>query len=207
MAGVTSSGNWRWHRRRLLTGYLNLDLSVETSSAVGVLDQLDERVAKAITRATRKAAKWLVTHSVREMAKELGIKQAPLKSRFRVDFDGNNVHYLGNPSQNLSGVKVGKKQYDGAFYKAVYGNEEKVYIRAKRNAVLNHSVVRERRKSYPHWDHGFMTDNAGRFPVQVIGLPIEEVGEEILGRYEQRLNKRYREILDQELRYALEIEI
>jgi len=217
MSGVTSSSNWRWHRRRELTGYLNIDLGADTHAITSGLPNINGKITKAVNRATKKAAQWLITHSVREMAKELGIKQAPLKQRFRVDFNGGNVHiwvglleigaqHIANPQQNAAGVKVGKEQYDGAFYKTIYGSEGRVYIRAKRNRVFKHSVVRQRRRLSPHYDHGFMGDNDGRFPVQTIGVAIEEVGEEVLGRYERRLNKRYQEILEQELNYALKVE-
>jgi len=217
MSGVTSSSNWRWHKRREMTGYLNIDLGADTQSITSGLPNIDGKVAKAVHRATKKAAQWLVTHSIREMAKELGIKQAPLKERFIVDSQKSNVHiwvglleigahHIANPQQNSAGVKVGKEQYDGAFYKTVYGSEGRVYIRAKRNRAFKHSVVRQRRRLYPHYDHSFMTENKGRFPVQTIGISIEEVGEEVLGRYERRLNKRYKEILEQELHYALKVE-
>jgi hypothetical protein len=217
MSDLDSLKSWRWNKRRELTGYLNIDLGADTHAITNDLPNIDGKVTKAINRATRKAAQWLVTHSVREMAKELGIKQAPIKERFHVDFTGKEVkiwvglleigaQHIANPQQNAAGVKVGKEQYDGAFYKTIYGSEGRVYIRAKRNRAFKHSVVRQRRRLYPHYDHSFMTENSGRFPVQTIGVAIEEVGIEILGRYESRLNKRYREILAQELNYAFKVE-
>ncbi len=212
MSGITSNENWRWHRREKANGYFNVDFSVTTKS---VVSDLNGAVLRAVKRADRRAVRWLVTHSVREIARELKIKQAPIRKRFQVHRDGELVkiwvgllevgaHYLGNVSQNVAGVKAGGQQYDSAFYRAVYGSERKVYIRAKKNQDLGYETVSDRRRyRKPHYDEKFMSKNGGRFPLQVVGVSIQDVGEDVLYRYERRLNSKYKEFLHQELEVGM----
>lgn len=70
---------------------------------------------------------------------------------------------------------------------------------------MQHDVVRQNRKSAsyrPIRD----PDLIGRFPVQAVGVSIEDEASQILLRLEQQVNKRFGEILKQELNYAINIE-
>ena len=51
-----------------------------------------------------------------------------------------------------------------------------------------------------------MVDNSGRFPVQVVGVDVNEVAMPILERYSDRVSSRFKEILQQELNYVLNVE-
>lgn len=202
-----------------MAGFLDIDLSFYAQQAVDDYPQLSRQLAKAVKRATRKVSRWLVTHAAREMATKLKIKQQPLKKRFRLDFTANSVRIwfglleigldrLGAPSQNAEGVRVNGEQYDGAFYRNIYGNEGRVYIRASRNQALKHSVLGDNAKKYSRRGSSseFMAKNSGRFPVQVLAKEIETTASAVLARFEQRLNRRYQTLLEQEIHYALQVE-
>ncbi|MGI2002039.1 phage tail protein [Shewanella frigidimarina] len=204
--------------RRNNAGTLTLNFDGATQDLTSELISMNVKVTVAVNRAVKKTAQWLRTHSMRELGKELGIKQEPLKSRFVVGTNPKRpgeaniwigllaigAHLTGKASQNQAGTKVAKRQYDGAFHKAVYGSEEKVYIRARRNRVMQHDVVRENRSRKPRT----LSDPKlkGRFPLQVVGIDIEQPAERIIQRFESRINQRYRELLSHELKYALNIE-
>lgn len=96
------------------------------------VDAFDRHVIKkldlAADRALRSTAKWLATHSSREIAQELKIAQSPLKHRYNVYSKSTAkeiklwvglrplaVHYLGTPKQTATGVSVGHREYDEAF--------------------------------------------------------------------------------------------
>ncbi|EOD9110310.1 hypothetical protein [Vibrio parahaemolyticus] len=216
-----SSSNWAQsgvHERRTNAGTLTLNFDDATADLTADLNDVADKVAKAVNRAVKKTARWLRTHSMRDLSKELNIKQAPLKNRFIVATDPKKpgeakiwigllaiaAHDIGRATQNQSGVRVGKHQFDGSFYRAVYGSEEKVYIRARRNRIMQHDVVREnRRRNYRPLSNPKLK---GRFPVQVVGIDIQEPADRVIQRYEARVNQRYREILEHELKFAIELE-
>lgn len=183
---------------------------------------LGAKVESVIKRALKKLSKWLRTHSVREIGKNLKITQKALKKRFFITFNDKgdmpyiniwfgllnvSAHEAGKPNQNRSGTRVKSYQFDGAFIQKIYGGDQKVYIRASRNREFNHATVAQRPgrvNRYP--DRKFLAKNSDRFPVQVVGIKIEDEARKILERYESRINSRYEKILEQELNFALNIE-
>ena len=200
-------------------GPFTLSFDDATNDLTNNITDAQHRVSKAVNRAVKKTARWLKTHSMRDIGKELGIKQAPLKRRFLISTNPQApsqatvwfgllaiaAHDVGRARQTKAGVNVGKHRFEGAFYRAVYGDNEKVYIRTKRNDVAGHHTISGRH------NRGYSRDMndpslAGRFPVQVVGIDIQDVSERIVQRYEARLNQRYREILAHELRFAISIE-
>lgn len=210
MAKITESSKWRYHDRRKNSGFF--DFSVDVSEFVDDIDILDDRVRSAVNSALVKTGRWLVTHSVRGIAKEVGIKQKPIKDRFRVERVSDGVRIwvglleidlnkAGVTTQNAAGVKGSGGQYDRAFKRVIYGSDERVYIRASANRTEGHSVVREKRSRKPVTAGSFIEKNRGRFPVQAIGIDIEEVGQSVLVNYEAQINRRFKEIFDQELNY------
>lgn len=176
---------------------------------------LGDRVSIAVSRALSKTERWLRTHSMREIGRELNISQKSLKVRYRIKrekevltvwFGLLNIaaHAIGAVSQNAAGVRVRGRQFDGAFYKSIYGSSPRVYIRARRNAVLNHATYtadgRHRKNKHP--DQKFLGGgNRGRFPVEVIGVEIESIALPVLRSLELRVNDRYQEILAQEINF------
>lgn len=177
---------------------------------------LESSVDRALTRATRKTARWLAVHSARELKTALHLKNAKrLKDRIKIFVNQNGssttiffglapieVEAAGKPRNNSRGVSVGGRQYDGAFYRVVYGSKPYVWIRTKRNQREKHTVYRS---SKQHSNPNSIRDSdlSGRFPVQRIGLEIEEPAIQVIERLEARTNERFLVIFDQELNYEL----
>ncbi|NGZ17557.1 hypothetical protein G6Z94_09390 [Vibrio aestuarianus] len=206
------------HQRRTNSGTLSFDLSNDAALIADEFAGMEKQVAKAIERALKKTGRWLRTHTMRHLSKEMAIKQASLKNRFILAYDKDKktvnlwvgllaiaAEDLGGVRQNAAGTKAGSHQFDGAFYTRIYGDYERVYIRARRNRVMQHDVVRQNRK--PASYRPIRNPNLiGRFPVQAVGISIEDEASQILLRLEQQVNKRFGEILKQELNYAINLE-
>ncbi|MBE5148027.1 hypothetical protein HJ042_07860 [Vibrio parahaemolyticus] len=206
------------HQRRTNSGVLSFDLSNDAALIADEFAGMEKQVAKAIERALKKTGRWLRTYTLRRLSKALGIKQAALKNRFILAYDKEkktvnlwvgllaiSAENLGGVRQNAAGTKAGSHQFDGAFYTKIYGDDERVYIRASRNRVMQHDVVRQSRKPAPYRPIRD-PDLVGRFPVQAVGISIEDEASQILLRLEQQVNKRFGEILKQELNYAINVE-
>ncbi|MCV6588219.1 MAG: phage tail protein [Marinobacterium sp.] len=200
------------HRSHFGDREMQVDIGRITEDMTEHLIGLEKQVGKAVDRSVKKVARWLRTHSVREISKELGIVQKALRRRYRVSDTGKGderrvyiwigllaiaAHDAGKVSQEPGGARVRGRQFDSAFKQRIYDSEEKVYIRASANRRRGHATVT---------DNSVRADYGDRFPVQVVGIEIEEVGRDVLERYERRLDHQYRHILEQELNYALNVE-
>lgn len=194
-----------------------MQLTVISEQLSNDLKKLGDKVEVAVSRALLKTERWLRTHSMREIGKELNIAQSAIKFRYKIELKNSTItlwfgllnvaaHNIGKPTQNRAGVRVRGRQFDSAFYRPVYGSTPKVYIRARRNHRLGYETYTadgKRRKNHSSTGSGFMVDNGGRFPLQVLGVEIESTALQVLERYEHRINARYEEILAQEVNYAL----
>lgn len=167
---------------------VSLRLSDAQNRMPELIDATRKQLDTAVNRALRGAGKWLRTHSVRELGRELGIVQRPLRQRFKlysriaqgevkiwVGLSPLSVHYLGNPRQTPSGVRVGRKNYDGAFV----------------NPMRSRQVMVWRRKGRE------------RLPIERVTEEIAELGEGVVRRWEQRVEARFIELFEQEARYVL----
>ncbi|MGI2933244.1 hypothetical protein [Vibrio fluvialis] len=205
-------------QRRTNSGVLSFDLSNEAALLSEEFAGLETQVARAVDRALKKTGRWLQTQTKRHLGKTLGIRQAALNRRFILDYDPStqtvslwigllaiDATQLGAVSQNAAGTRAGRRQFDGAFYRRVYGDTPSVYIRAQRNRVMQHDVVRQNRApaAYrPVRDPKLV----GRFPLQVVGVAIEDETTRFLITLERQANRRFGELLKQELNYAINIE-
>lgn len=177
---------------------------------------LEVSVDKALVRAIRKTARWLSVHSARELKVALGVKNTKrLKDRIKIFVNQNGssttvffglapieVEATGVPRNNKRGVRVGGKQYDGAFYRTVYGSKPYVWIRERRNRRENHTIYRSS-KQHTNPNSIRSSNLVGRFPVQRIGFEIEEPAISVIEQLEARTNERFLVIFDQELNYEL----
>lgn len=199
-------------------GFLHFDLSNDIALLTAQFEHLEKEVAKAINRALKKVGRWLRTHAVKQLSKQLGIKQSSLRKRFVLSYDPKTkivnlwvgllaiaAEDLGSVRQNSAGTKAGKHQFDGAFYKTVYGSDERVYIRASRNRIMHHDVVRKNRKAGKYRPISD-PELKGRFPLQVVAISIEDEASQVLLILEKQVNRRFSEILKQELNYAINVE-
>jgi hypothetical protein len=99
---------------------------------------------------------------------------------------------------------VAGRDFKSAFKAKIYNSEERVFIRSSANKRENHSTASSaQERAIGHKMPSYLK---GRFPVEVIGIDISEISLEVLERYEKRLNRRYGEILQEQLNYALNIE-
>ena len=204
--------------RRVMTASLpyHINLGSVAYQVKKQLKLLDRVVDVALTRAILKTSRWLAYHSAKELKVALNLKNMKrIRDRIKI-FANNNqgqtsiwfglspieVEAAGKPRQNKNGVSVGGRQYDGAFFATVYGNTPFVYIRASRNQREKHTTYRRHNK---HINPNSIRDDElkGRFPLQRIGLEIEEPATYILESFERRTNERFLVIFDQELNFEL----
>ncbi|MCF1457750.1 MAG: hypothetical protein LPH21_09360 [Shewanella sp.] len=201
---------------------LQLNMARELTRATALIEATPAQMTKAAQRAMKKTIKWLKGRIAREVAQQLGIPQKAFKHRLTSSTSGaglEQVHILwfglaplaaemlGNPRQTRSGVTVGKRKWQGAFYRDVYGDGDAVWIRKRRAEALGLDL--------PSWS-GRSTkrrstwiedpENAGRFPVMRVAVDMESVGYEIFRRYERRAADRFGTLLEQELNYAVNVE-
>lgn len=165
-----------------------INVSDQASQIGQLLAGMEKHMDAASDRALRKTAKWLATHSVREIGRELQIKQQPVKRRFQVYPNRRGqevklwvglypiaVHHLGTPKQTPDGVKVGRRRYGGAFLAPANNSPETVWRRRGRE----------------------------RLPIDRVTEDIAEPVQSVLARWERRTTARFAEIFEQEVRFEL----
>ncbi|MFU6379098.1 phage tail protein [Metapseudomonas otitidis] len=143
----------------------------------------------AAARALRKTAQWLRTHSSREIARELGITQSPIRHRYNIYSQSTarevklwvglqpiGVHYLGTPRQTRTGVKVGHREYDAAFISPMKSTQHLVFRRKGRE----------------------------RLPIEKVTEDWESPAVSTLERWERRAMERFMDLFEQEARYVLQ---
>ena len=195
---------------------LDLDVGSDIDAMTAHLAGLESKISQAVRRALNKVARWLRTHSLREVGKAVRIPLKALKERFKV-FSVNKggektvklwvgllslaADQVGPVRQNASGVSVRGRQFDSAFIAGMNSRQsEYVFIRSRRNDQLKHETYgSEYRYKYAK----DQIKNAERFPLQRVGIAYEDLADPVLNRYETRVNSRFRELLDQELNYVL----
>lgn len=143
----------------------------------------------AAARALRKTAQWLRTHSSREIARELGITQSPIRHRYNIYSQSTarevklwvglqpiGVHYLGTPRQTSTGVRVGHRDYDAAFISPMKSTQRLVFRRKGRE----------------------------RLPIEKVTEDWEGPAMSALERWERRALERFMDLFEQEARYVLQ---
>lgn len=193
---------------------VQLDFARAMRDASARIQATPQQITKASERAMKKTIRWLASRVSRELAQQLGIQQKYLKKRLLVRTAGqglDKVHILwmgamplaaeraGKARQTRKGVTVGKRKFDGAFYRSIYNADENVWIRTERNnsgyTALNGESKPSKRSLAPEF--------AGRFPVQRLGVEINAVAVEIFRRLDRRAMDRFTTLIDQELNFAV----
>lgn len=167
----------------------------------------------ALKRAVRKVSIWLQRQAFSAIGKASGISQKNLKKFQRVNISvgpyqgqlwlGLNpmpLHLAGRVSwsKSSSGARVRGKTHTGAFHRAVYGAERKVWVRTARNATAGLTPYHEARRYRPA--SGI---NRGRFPVTLVGVPLQDNASLLSDELMRRLNERFAKVLAQEINYLL----
>jgi hypothetical protein len=168
--------------------HLDLDYDAALARLPGALELAQRELDKAADRALRKTAQWLRTHSAREIGRELSIPNTPIKHRFSVypirgarevklwiGINPLSVHYLGDPRQTPTGVRVRRRDYEGAFISPMKSSAKLVWRRKGRERLPIERVTEE-------WGDQALT---------------------VIERWERRATTRFIEIFEQEARYAL----
>lgn len=165
---------------------LNFDVS-GWGEVEGKLANAPKLLDLAAARALRKTANWLRTHSSREIARELGIAQSPIRHRYNVysqatafelklwvGLEPLSVHSLGTPKQTATGVSVGHREYADAFIAPMKSSKKLVFRRKGRE----------------------------RLPVEIVKEDWEHEGTTSLERWEKRAMNRFVELFEQESRHV-----
>lgn len=196
---------------------IQLNFAKDIALAAAHIASTPEQLEKATQRAIRKTMRWLQTRISRELAQSLGVPQRAIKPRLSLTQTGKGtqgVHILwlgtaplaaeqaGKPRQTKSGVTVGKRKFPGAFYRDVYGDGPKVWIRASRANALGMDL--------PQWGKpqrsrasGLSADNKGRFPVRRVSIDVKDAANTLFARYQNHVERRFSQVIEQELNYAV----
>lgn len=153
------------------------------------LADMPRKLDLAAARALRKTAQWLRTHSSREIARELGITQSPIRHRYNIYSQSTArevklwvglqpiaVHYLGTPKVTAGGVKVGHREYDDAFISPMKSSHRMVWRRKGRE----------------------------RLPIEKVTEDWEGPAVSALERWERRAMDRFMELFEQEAAHVLQ---
>ena len=167
---------------------LDIDMSEALARAPDILSAARQELDRAADRALTKTAKWLRTHSAREIGRELSIIQRPIRVRFKVypvrgdratrlwiGLDPLAVHYLGTPRQTPTGVSVGRHDYRHAFVDPMKSRSPMVWRRKGRE----------------------------RLPIEKVTEDWQDIAQPVIQRWERRATARFAEIFEQEARYVL----
>jgi len=198
---------------------ITIDLDPAVSELTALFAHHERAVSRAVKRAHRKLVRWLHRQVLRQLSRETGATQKTLKAYRRVSLklDGLQgelwfglnplpLHETGRVSWSpkRAGVRVRGRTYEGAFYRAVYGSQPKVWIRSARNP--GYATYHPKRRYRPFSGRV----SSGRFPVELLGAPLDEVADgiarELDSRLARRAERRFRELLEQELNYATRYE-
>ncbi|EJG1615098.1 hypothetical protein CFE14_RS15805 [Vibrio parahaemolyticus] len=192
---------------------LNFAQAIRTATAI--IEATPKQLQKATDRAIKKTMRWAGRIVARELGQTLGVAQKALKSRVSVSTVGkgaDQVHILwlgvaalaadkaGKARQTKRGVTVRGRRFDSAFVADIYNGEPNVWIRTAKNRERNHTTLSRRRKAATSSPDPKLR---GRFPVQRVGIEVEDPAVEIFNRLQRRVEDRFKTVLDQELNYAV----
>jgi len=201
---------------------LQLNFAQEITRATALIQATPKQLELASKRAMKKTIRWLRTRVAREVSQALGISQKAFKQRLTSTSSGSGadlahilwmgvaplaVEMIGKPRQTKKGVSVGKRKYAGAFYRDVYGDGPRVWIRKARAHALGLDLPSWSGKSSSSRSSWLESaENRGRFPVMRVAVDVESVASEIFRRYQRRAQERFGTVLEQELNYAVNLE-
>ncbi|PMP51646.1 MULTISPECIES: phage tail protein [Vibrio] len=193
---------------------INLNFAKELQLASAMIEATPKQLEKAGARAIKKTMRWVHTRIARELSQQLGIPQKNLKPRFSLKTVGKGADAVtilwmgtanvlaekaGKARQTRAGVSIGKRRYQGAFIRDMYGYDDAVWIRASRN---NGQYATTGRKRKPN-SNSISPEFRGRFPVQHVAVEVNDLAAEVFRRFESRIPDQFRKILGQEINYVM----
>jgi len=173
--------------------------------------------AAAQRRAINKTLGWLRTHIARAVGKQQGVAMRAVRQRLRsYPVKGNTgrgklwfginpleAARTGRARQTQSGVSVGRRRYQGAFYKRVYGGSADIWIRtaSKHFSAGDYPASDVSSGSGP--SSGWIAENGDRFPLAKAMVQLDDV-RPLFEEWTRRADQRLLEILNQELNFELQ---
>jgi hypothetical protein len=192
---------------------ITLDLEPEISEITRGFALTEKTMQVALKRSVRKLMRWIRRQVLQYASRMSGIAQNKfsLYNRVHLKLSGTEgwmwvgfgalpLHEAGRVSWRPGsvGARVAGQQYAGAFYRRVYGDTPKVWIRNARNLREGHALYRSNRTM-----RGGTAPGHGRFPVRLLGLEMEEIPREMQRRLERKAHLRFKTLLRHELEFAL----
>ena len=177
---------------------------------------MPKAAAAAQRRAINKTLRWLVTHIGRAVSRKERIAVAAVRQRLRAFPVTNNgsgklwfginpieASRIGRARQGRSGVSVAGRQYQGAFFKKVYGGKADIWIRTGSKHF--------RASDYPNSDvsggggyrTGWVSENDNRFPLAKAKVSLDEV-RPLFEQWVRKADARLMEVLQQELNFEIQ---
>lgn len=184
---------------------INLDLGDDVSDLEAQLLISETQINKAVKRALKKTAKWIETHSKREMGKELKIPQKLLTLRYRRSFftkEGRHSAHLwfgfaairpldisNNHRYRNGELTIGSHQFEDGFIATMKNGHRDVYRRS--------GGGKRTKRADGQWTE---------LPIEKVGFHIDVFADRIMERYYHRAEARFKQILKQELHFVLNVE-
>ncbi|MBJ7539892.1 hypothetical protein [Marinomonas transparens] len=188
---------------------IEIDLGESVAELEADLALSISQLQKAVSRALKKVARWLETHSKRELGVALGVPQRVLEARYYKTFYMKNdqrsvslwfglepisAQAFGKPVQTDVGVKVGKHHFIGAFMATMKNGHAGIFKRK-----YEYGSKRTKRIKRPD---GQWTE----LPIEEVRFPINEIARPIIERYYVRAEARFKQLLKQEINFVMNVE-
>lgn len=173
-------------------------------------------IAKAQRRTINKTLRWLRTHVGRAVALQERIAVASVRQRLRAYPVGSNgqgklwfgldpiaASRAGRARQTRTGVSVGGRRYQGAFFKNVYGGRPDIWIRTASKHF--------KESDYPCSDvsggggpsSGWIAEHGSRFPLAKAMISLDDVKPHFES-WTAKAHQRLLEVMNQELNFELQ---
>ncbi|MBU1234873.1 MAG: phage tail protein [Proteobacteria bacterium] len=191
--------------------------AAQLEAAAEGLNGSREQIEAARARALRKTGQRFSTAVKREVAKRERMPQKAIADRFFISRVANgddevtiwigtfdvDPFSIGKPSQTASGVKVGRRSYQGAFLGTIYTAREKVWIRL-RSPHYSPELYPTRKQHHSGYRGDLSAGEFGhRFPVVKAAVPIDETVNGVAAQKEGEMGEEFLKIFKQELNYEI----
>lgn len=183
-------------------------------SVIGRFRAVPGQIAAAKKRALAKTVKSIGASAAKDMAASVGVAQKAIKRRIATRTTAStglvwfglkriDAQLAGKASQNKRGARAGRHDFPGAFVKAIYTAEQKIWIRlASRQYDPEIYPYKKRAVSYGELPAGL----SGRFPVVKATLAIDTPATRaVIAAQAKRAQALLAEKLGQELNYEVNV--
>lgn len=203
---------------RASSGMLNVQVSTEDLKAfTDFATQVPKAAANAQRRAINKTLRWLSTHIARAVGKQERIAVKAVRQRLRsypitggamrgklwFGINPLEASRAGRPRQTKSGVTVGSRRYQGAFYKKVYGNQADIWIRTASKHFDRADYPDSEVTSQTGASSGFVGENSDRFPLAKAKISLHSVRPHFEA-WSRKADAQLLHVLTQEMNFELQ---